>query len=231
MNARFIRLITRRPLAEDSMDHLEPHGAKQDNTHCPAFVTACEQIFETLPLYALDLGCAGGGLVADWTDKGHCAIGLEGSDYPLIHSFGEWPGDGTLRTCDIGRRFTLQLPNLGSTLLFHVITAWAVLEHIPEERVSMLFSNVVRHLRPDGLFFAYIGLQPDPPWHVTVRTKEWWIGQMRQVGLEPLEDWWPFSPEETPRGYGNTTCPFDEDIRNPEQSELGFHLAAARGRW
>ena len=31
----------------------------------------------------LDLGCAGGGMVHDFLDGGHVAVGLEGSDYCL----------------------------------------------------------------------------------------------------------------------------------------------------
>ncbi|MGQ0533304.1 MAG: hypothetical protein ACT4OF_11535 [Caulobacteraceae bacterium] len=50
-------------IADDSLDHIEPRGTAQDNTHWLPFVAKCEAHFGHRDLRYLDLGCAGGGLV------------------------------------------------------------------------------------------------------------------------------------------------------------------------
>ena len=74
------RLVTDHPIAFHSDDHKHPRGTRNDNTRHPRFVRKCETVFGR-KIRALDLGCAGGGLVLDFLLAGHSAVGLEGSDY------------------------------------------------------------------------------------------------------------------------------------------------------
>ena len=66
-----------RILAADTNDHLFPRGTRNDNTRHPGFVRACEASLGG-SLRHLDLGCAGGGLIWDFTRRGHASVGVEG---------------------------------------------------------------------------------------------------------------------------------------------------------
>ena len=82
-------------------------GTSQDNTRWQPFFEKCRRLFgEKLSL--LDLGCSGGGLVADFIYNGHFAIGLEGSDFSYLVGRAEWQVlSDHLSTCDITKPFTL----------------------------------------------------------------------------------------------------------------------------
>jgi SAM-dependent methyltransferase len=222
-------LHTDHPLAADSNDTLHPRGAKQDNSICPRFNQRLYQLFNRRPgLKVLDLGCAGGGLVRTLLDDGHCAIGLEGSDWPLLNQFGEW---GTvpyhLLTCDITQPFTLTTRSTGQPIQFDAITAWEVMEHIPEERIAPLMENVDRHLAPGGwvLFSIATFLDWSPTtgvaWHRTVQPRAWWEARFAALGFIPSNDH-PFGPYDWLRGSGNGRYDW-----KPEDG-MGFHIALRR---
>lgn len=218
-------LETKFPIAIASNDHIEPRGTKLDNTRHPPFVAACERLFER-PLSALDLGCAGGGLVLDFLLRGHRAIGLEGSDFSLRQQRAEWRVIPLhLATCDIVRPF--KVIDGDDHALFDIITAWEVLEHLHEYEVPALLENIRRHLAPDGLFAASIAQFPDfspatgITYHNTIRPVEWWHERCRESGLEIRDGL--FKVDEYVRGSGNGSS--DWDIRlNPD---CGFHLVAS----
>jgi SAM-dependent methyltransferase len=222
-------LHTDHPLARDSNDTLHPRGAKNDNSICLRFNQRLYQLFNRKPnLKVLDLGCAGGGLVRTLIDDGHFAVGLEGSDYPQLNQSGEW---GTiphhLLTCDITKPFTLTSRASGEPLRFDAITAWEVMEHIPEDRIAPLLSNVERHLTPGGwvLFsiatFMDFNAKTGVEWHRTVQPRAWWEAKFASLGFVPSSDH-PFGPYDWLRGSGN--CRHDW---TPEDG-MGFHIALRR---
>src|SRR5689334_16808285 len=86
---KLVDLWCEKTLADDSLDHIEPRGTANDNTHWVPFVARCEAYFGFRDLRYLDLGCAGGGLVFDFAVRRHLAVGLEGSDYSLKRSRAE----------------------------------------------------------------------------------------------------------------------------------------------
>jgi len=194
-----IQVITKYPVALDSPDHLHPWGTIRDNTSSSAFWESIRSIRPGKLSY-LDLGCAGGGLVVQAIEEyGHSAVGLEGSDYWAKHS-DDLP-DSTLQratllttqnkgnageqwkkyynqnlfTCDISRTFSIF--ESGALKQFDMITAWEVLEHLPEERLPILFESILRHLS-NGIFLGTISTVPDRPegfdLHQTVRPPAWW---------------------------------------------------------
>ena len=181
-----IRIQTEHPIAADSPDHLTPYGAARDNSTWPPFNAKVQRLWPDVSL--LDLGCAGGGLVASLLDEGRLAVGVEGSDYPRRATLGAW---GThpehLFTADIKWPFTLRQGTqreLGQLMEFDVVTAWEVLEHMYELHIWQVMNNVRRHLAPGGRFMASISPRPFPPWHQTVRPESWWRSFLQSLGWE-----------------------------------------------
>lgn len=221
-----VRLQTDHPVAIQSDDHKFPRGTKNDNTRHPRFVRACELALGKKPILHLDLGCAGGGLVWDFVIAGHESFGIEGSDLSLKERRAEWRNiPNRLFTADITKPFRL-LGADGNAIKFDVITAWEVLEHIPETALPGFFDNVTGHLRPGGLFVGSIATfeDRDPAtgavWHVTVKPREWWADKFAACGFTPEDGL--FSHADFVRGSGNPRSLGDWDARaNPN---LGFHV-------
>src|SRR5690606_24173249 len=90
-------------------------------------------------------------------------------------------------TCDCSRPFVVTED--GKLMRFDLITAWEVLEHVPEERLPALIQNVHVHLAKGGLFIASIpfdredGSVNGEPWHVTWRPRRWWDELFRTWGF------------------------------------------------
>ena len=223
------RLETAHPLAISSNDTKFPRGSKNDNSIVPRFN---HKLYEFLgrqaPLRVLDLGCAGGGLIRSLIDDGHLAVGLEGSDYPFLHQAGEWSTIPLhLFTCDITKHFELTDRETNKPLLFDAVTAWEVMEHIPEEDLTGLFENIERHLAPGGyvLFSIATFLDWDARtgcvWHVTVKPRSWWEQKFATLGFD-VEGQHPFTKEDWLRGSGQCRGDWHED------DGMGFHIVLKR---
>jgi hypothetical protein len=218
-------LETDNPIAYESNDHTAPRGTKNDNTRNQRFCRAVEAYFGR-KVTALDLGCAGGGLVLDFLLRGNVAFGLEGSDYSLKAQRAEWPIiPDHLETCDITKPFTLTDRGTGERATFDVITMWEVLEHIEEARLPQLLANVKAHLADGGLFVGSAATFDDivdgVVYHHTVKPEAWWRDRVRMHGLEFVARTM-FSFKDFCRGSGNENTFDDADFsRNPE---LGFHF-------
>lgn len=218
-----VRIETKHPVAIASHDHLFPRGTVNDNTRYPRFVKACERVLGR-KLAALDVGCAGGGMVLEFLLEGHRAFGVEGSDTSAKSLRAEWRllGD-RLFTADATKPFAIMEGT--DRLAFDLICAWEVMEHIPEHLLPGLLHNVTDHLAPDGLFVGSVAMFPDEDpatgavWHVTLRGKTWWRERFADAGLEMLEDH-GFEPRDFPRGnpHGQYLADF---VSNPE---MGFHF-------
>ncbi len=218
--------------ARESVDHILPKGTIRDNTRWPRLGVWAEEQFGRKVRF-LDLGCAGGGLVYDMLSLGHDAIGVEGSDLSAHYTRAEW---GTIRerlfVADITKDFDLQDTESEGRVLFDFITAWEVLEHIPEEKIDGLFANIIRHLAVGGIFAASVATYEDSDattglrWHQTVQSKGWWLAKIRQIAPEFVEikDGW--KSKDFPRGSGNPNIPWDWDAE--ENPERGFHLVLRR---
>jgi predicted TPR repeat methyltransferase len=180
-----ITVMTDFPIAYESHDHTEPKGTMNDNTHKPEFVARLNEISNGVKIILADLGCSGGGLVKDMLDDGHQAVGIEGSDYSLKQKRAEWATiPDNLFTADITKPFFVVDENK-ITGLCDVITAWDVLEHIPEIDISGLITNIRNNLKVGGLFVCSIATFVDEPHHVTLRPKEWWLKEFAKFKLVP----------------------------------------------
>jgi SAM-dependent methyltransferase len=217
------RVVTDHKVALQSNDHLYPLGALTDVTHSPQLVNWANSFFGR-KIQFMDLGCAGGGVVCDFLLHGHEAIGIEGSSVPEMSGTGFWPFlANTLFTADITKPF--QVIEQDKNARFDLITAWEVLEHIPEKDVYGLLSNIKSHLKPDGLFIGSIAQfeSIDPAsgvdLHINVNSQKWWTDQFTGAGFEILENppIWSMS-----RGSGNRTA---TDWDASLEPHLGFHIA------
>jgi 2-polyprenyl-3-methyl-5-hydroxy-6-metoxy-1,4-benzoquinol methylase len=220
------RLETEHPVAIASNDTRFPRGAKNDNSIAPRFNRKLREFLAGTPqLRVLDVGCAGGGFVRTLIDDGHFAVGLEGSDYPLLNQTGEWSTIPMhLFTCDITKPLQLYDNATSEPLVFDAITAWEVMEHIPEEGLSAMLENLERHLAPQGYLFFSIAthMDWDPTtgtiWHVTLKPRHWWIHWFAARGFV-VEEKHPFGSDDWVRGSGQ--CRGDWHCAD---SGNGFHL-------
>lgn len=223
------RLESRHPLAIASNDTRFPRGSKNDNSILGRFNRKLYQFLGDQPrLRVLDLGCAGGGFVRSLLDDGHFAVGLEGSDYPLLNQTGEW---GTiplhLLTCDITRPFRISDRETGEPIRFEAITAWEVMEHIPEDGLSGLLANIENHLAPGGFLLFSVATfvdwdhQTGTVWHSTVKPREWWHARFEDLGFV-VEEQHPFGKDDWLRGSGQCRGDWHED------QGMGFHVVLKR---
>jgi SAM-dependent methyltransferase/gas vesicle protein len=225
----FVELETEHLIALHSNDHKFPRGTANDNTRSPRFVQACEALFNR-PLNFLDLGCSGGGLILDFTLRGHKAIGLEGSDFSLLAQRAEWrllPNN--LFTCDLTKPFILRDKATAEVMKFDVISAWEFLEHIAKDDLPQLFENILLHLSDDGIFVGsiatFIDSEPETGavYHVTVESRDWWQERFCQLGMQFVDNH-PFNFYDFCRGTGNG--PMDWDAT--ERPDYGFHFVARK---
>jgi cyclopropane fatty-acyl-phospholipid synthase-like methyltransferase len=151
-------------------------------------------------------------------DDGCLAIGLEGSNYSKLHKRAEWATiPEVLFTCDIAGDFeVLRETNKGLVRVhFDVVTAWEVIEHIAESKLSKVMENIKKHLKPGGLWIMSVSPNEEVidghKLHLTVRPKNWWLKKFSQAGFEHLEEYVQ---------YFNT-----QFVRGPKYNAPGsFHL-------
>lgn len=207
-----LRVVTDFPIAYESLDHLHPWGTKNDNNTNRTFIIKINKILQRLfksNLKFLDLGCAGGALVRDFKDFGYLSVGLEGSDYSLKHQRAEWKdlGNKNLFTADITKEFTVL--NNEQPIKFHLITAWEVLEHIPQTELPMVFRNIIKSLEIGGYFVASTSSSSDMGTGVELHqtrlsNKEWKIWVNNNFAAELQEAVLPFADHEYVRFGGDS---------------------------
>lgn len=218
-------LYTDHPVALDSRDHTQPHGVKNDNTKNANYVKKITDWFWLNgPINFLDLGCAGGGIVSQMHEKGHFAVGLEGSDYNLLHKRAEWGINPHLfATCDITRPFLLchKDTNDYRPIKFNHVAANELMEHLPEDRLSQFFANLKTHLAPGGIFVASISANEEFH-HVCVHPREWWEEKFRENGFTLRQDMLDYLRPDFVRGPDQP-----EDSGSPRAGG-SFHLACSQ---
>jgi 2-polyprenyl-3-methyl-5-hydroxy-6-metoxy-1,4-benzoquinol methylase len=179
-----MKVLTNYPVAIDSLDHKYPCGTAHDNTTSIQFIQEVESYFNNEPIKYLDIGCSGGQLAVDFHNRGHQAIGIEGSDYSIQHSRANWPMfyNKVLYTCDATKPYRIVDDN-EQQIKFDCITAWEVVEHIPEPDLDMFFTNIVDHMHDTSIFVGSIN-QIDGIWkhadgiinhHQSAFTKDVWF--------------------------------------------------------
>jgi len=187
------KVITEYPLALDSPDYqltltnTVEGGPIIDNSRNHKFNEKLYELYPNQKLYIMDLGCSGGGFIKDCVDDGHFAIGLEGTDYSFKHKRAEWNTiPNNLFTCDVTKPFQVYYNN--DKVKFDVITAWEFMEHINEKDLHILFTNIINHLKINGLFICSISTCEGPPFHQTIQNQNWWMDEFIKFNLINKKD-------------------------------------------
>ena len=160
-----VTIIAAGNVAEESPDHICPVGTINDNNTSPGYVTDvenyCKQYMKKDKISYMDIGCAGGQLAVDFANRGHFSIGLEGSDHNIKRGLHNWPEyhKTVLHTADLTKPYHVEKD--GQKVLFDVISAWEVIEHIHPTELETFFDNMFANLADDGVFIGSINTGPD----------------------------------------------------------------------
>jgi cyclopropane fatty-acyl-phospholipid synthase-like methyltransferase len=187
-----ITLKTDYPIAYDSPDHMMPWGTKNDNSTNNLFIDELLEFFKINydrdNIIFLDLGCSGGQLVIDFYNRGNIAVGLEGSDYSIKHKRANWPEyhNKMLFTCDVSKPY--ELFNKNNKILFNLITAWEVIEHIHPDNLKQFFKNIDDNLDENGIFVGSISTNMEiiegHVLHQSVFSEKEWYNKIFPMVLE-----------------------------------------------
>lgn len=195
-----MQLITDYPLAATSDDHNFPEGIYKDNNLCIEMIYGIEGYFGK-KINFMDIGCAGGKLAVTMNQRGHTAVGLEGSDHCInvrdewVRRIGHRPlgeenwsnyHNKVLFTCDVSKPYKVMEGD--DQYKCDLISSWDVMEHFHEEDVPQVLKNIYNHLKPSGLFIATIAigsaLKPveeetfSVDYHKCVKSVDWWHDQL-----------------------------------------------------
>lgn len=185
-----MKIKTDYPIAFDSPDHLYPWGTKNDNHTSPELIREIEKYFVNKRLSILDIGCSGGQFVLDFHNRGHLAVGIEGSDYSIRHQRANWPAwhNRLLFTCDASRPYEIT-DDQDKKIIFDCISAWEVIEHIHPDSLDQFFENISNHMHDESIFIGSVSLVGDyhdgngafdkkVELHQSIFSKEKWVNEI-----------------------------------------------------
>jgi SAM-dependent methyltransferase len=190
------RLEAKKEVAFDSPDHLCPVGCVNDNFSSVELIDEVIRHFGGRKISVLDLGCAGGQFVVDFIERGHTAIGLEGSSNSLTGSGkNNWDKyhNSNLFLCDITEEY--QLYENDAPLKFDYIHSEEVFEHISEDKIDSMLGQIKKHLKEDGICSFGISKIPHEVLiddqlyilHQSVFPSTWWKNKLIKNEFEILE--------------------------------------------
>ena len=231
----YLKILTAKPVAADSPDHLAPWGTARDNSTNLRFNARMRAWIPAEQLRVLDLGCSGGGQVKSFLDQGCYAVGVEGSDFSRRTLRAEWATiPEFLFTADITEPFSLVSENSGDEpFLFSVITLWEVIEHLRREKLPALFENIDRHLAPSGVVIMSVSPNSDivngVELHQTIENRDWWLRAVSNLGFTHHQDICDHFAGDYVRGHDNALDSFHLILtRNDEEPMFRDRLPRAR---
>jgi predicted TPR repeat methyltransferase len=228
-----MRILTKHPIAMDSADYLDPYGSMHNSSTNSLFNQHLYSLFDH-KISILDLGCAGGGFVEQCNKDEHYAVGIDGSDYPKKNNLHAWSRiPDKLFTADITKVFNIMENN--NFAYFDVITAWELLEHIPEKDINSFVFNVKCHLKHNGLFIVSINVASqahaqsiyNTGWGITnkfhhrnIKCPKWWDKKLLEFGLIDDINIRSGFQGQFIRGPGFGCCPIHTEERYNQATEI-----------
>jgi len=146
----------------------------------PQFCKALTALVTT-KIKLLDIGCGPGISLKIAQKHGIEAFGIDIAENCKQY----WNGSRTLSIASANN-----LPFTSGT--FDVVSAWDVLEHIPEQAIDQTLKEIKRVSKLEGLQSVVICLTEeqckhgDLQCHLTVHNYDWWIAKINQAGFRPL---------------------------------------------
>lgn len=154
----------------------------------PRWVSIVEQIEypnHNRGLTILDVGAAKGWFVHHANLRGHEALGIDISEYAVQNSAPLAKGALICADAADGLPYT--------TGMFDVVASWEFFEHIVEEKIPAILSEMLRVLKDSGELWMRIALSDGASahddadaTHVTMRTREWWEKKIAELHPELL---------------------------------------------
>lgn len=196
-----VLVVSDNKVAVDSPDHICPVGTKSDNSTNGKYIKEVEEYFNGEKKNLLDIGCAGGQLAVDFAQNGHFSLGVEGSSYPIENERENWVSyHGTvLHTADLTKPYHVEKD--GEKILFDLISAWEVIEHIHPDDLDNFFNYILSNLKPGGIFVGSINVSKDERilpngekivLHQSVFPKEVWMNEIlpkKHLKPYPFKEW------------------------------------------
>jgi 2-polyprenyl-3-methyl-5-hydroxy-6-metoxy-1,4-benzoquinol methylase len=130
----------------------------------------------------LDAGCGSGIIVRYCLENGYVPRGIELSDWIVRNRCPDLYEAGIVQIGSLG-----QLPYRDNS--FDLVFSSDVLEHIPENEIPQVVSELVRVAGRD--LFLSISLRPSSmnnKYHVTLKPREWWERQFTNCGVSIRKD-------------------------------------------
>lgn len=158
-----MKVITEKPVAIDSPDHLFPWGTAADNHTNLGFIQEVEKWFNNEKISFIDIGCSGGQLAVDFNNRGHKSIGIEGSDYSVVNKRANWPAfhNKVLFTCDASAPYQVVEDDGVTPVKFDCVSSWECIEHIHPDQLDQFFTNISNHMHENSIFVGSISLVSD----------------------------------------------------------------------
>lgn len=169
-------------LAEWSPDHQQAYGAVEDSFYLPHFLLARAVLQLCRVQSWCDLGSGVGSLPLAVTRLGvNDVLAIDGTDAALRGGLVRFPLSNYF-VADVTRPIKINFAD-GTSARFDLVSALELLEHIPEDRLYGLLGNI-RQMNPKFLLLS-VGLQPDPPYHVNLKSMREWIQRVSRA----LQEW------------------------------------------
>jgi SAM-dependent methyltransferase len=136
-------------------------------------------------LTILDVGAAKGWFVHHANVRGHEALGIDISEYAVKNCAPFAKGALVCADAADGLPYT--------TGMFDVVASWEFFEHIDEEKIPGILSEMLRVLKDSGELWMRIALSDGASahddvdaTHVTMRTRQWWEKKIAELHSELL---------------------------------------------
>lgn len=130
-------------------------------------------------LFYMDIGTGWGGVVEDFINDGHMAVGIDG--FYVYEKYLPYLWEKYLNTnfflTNAAKPFHILWND--ERVYFDVITSFEFQEHLFENDQDIYIKNVYNNLKKDGYYICGISYS-EQGGHVTVRDRAWWIKKFNE---------------------------------------------------